>query len=420
MTSIGKSIPILAVALLPACSGPAVTSRMQTAGSCAVLIRTPAKVRLDDGRGVYVEPNAIANSGAITWLAGEPLYTWSSGDSGFRSQAAQRLIAVRFTPGGVLALHVPPLPMPGVPTHVRLLAEKREAFAVFAVTDSTSMGTREPVVLGYWFGRTDGRRWDSLERLPPAPGPLAPARASELVRVGAELMVAVPFGAEDRRSLAIFTRSTGSWRVDTLPASQVSYAVIAARDGGAFLYAVHPAPGEFDANSLWLFERIGGDWRRIRLLVRGGRSPVHHPRVLAHGADAILTWYVIDMATGRFDARAAMQSQDGTIGPVRTVARDIEYVSASSEPGRGPWWVATHRTPGTKGVVTFVEWTSSRPVLRDVVANPFTGRPVAATIGGHRVALGPLFDSTSQEEPLISGLLRFQPRCDVPVPGEAP
>lgn len=380
--------------------------------------RAADRVRLNDGRAVYVEPMAFARAGNLAILAGEPMYVWSNRDTTFSPQAVHGLLGVALTAGGVEPLLKPDVP--GIVTHVRLLADGRDFAAVFAVTDSSAAGGYDEQVLSYWFARTDGRTWRELEKLPMPAGALDARRATDLIRSADELLVAIPYGPTARENVAIYTHSRRGWRMDTLAVPQASYLALAEIGGQAMLFVVHPDYAAItDSNSLWVFVRVGSSWQARGLVIRGGRRPVFAPTISGDTANRMLSWIAEDTTGGPSTLHAASLHATGRIGQVHIVARNVVYWDVIRNPTMHPQWVADARaTDGTKQLM-FVEWIDGRPVTRDVIANPYTGLIIGAPIAGDASVVGPVFDPAASREQLVSGILRSAKRCGS-APREAP
>jgi hypothetical protein len=397
----------LALALTCVTSSPQAQS---TGESCPVETRATTKLRLDDGRTVYVEPMAFARSGSTAVIAGEPMYVWTVGDGVAQLDTNHGLLGVTLTGGDVTPLPKPDLP--GVVTHVRLLADGADFAAVFAVTDSSSVGRYDAKVLSYWFGRTDGRTWRELEKLPMPSGPLDGRRSSELVRSEEELLFAIPFGREGYRHVAIYRRAD-DWRMDTLAVPDAAYLALGVVGDKPMLYVVYPDTSTTDTNSLWVFARTETTWQLEGLVIRGGRQPVHDPNVVSHRSTHVLSWIGQTTATGEESAMTAPVDRDGRPGASHVLASGARSWDFLRDTARAAHWVVAVQAADGRKHMMLAEWTAAQPLVRDVVANPFTGHVLAASLEEDVIAVGPVFDPTGKEEPLVSGILRFAKRCAV-------
>lgn len=378
--------------------------------SCALETRRAVgPLRLDDGRAVYVEPMAFARTSRSSILAGEPMYVGAGNHAAARSDTAHRLVGVTLE-----GEHLRPLPRPDVPgvvTHLRLAPDDGEYVAVFAVTDSSSVGRYDEVVLSYWWGRTDGRVWRSLEQLPLPSGLLVGRRASELVRAGDEWLLAIPYRTADGQNVAVYARSQGRWLLDTIATEAAAYVALTAVRDVPILYVVYPASTGADTNSLWLFVRLGESWYSRGRVIRGGNRPVHDPMLASHGPSRVLSWIRVDAATGTRSAFAALVDDTGALGAAHLLARDVEYWDVIRGPTSAAAWVIGVAPANDNGRLAFVEWRGDRPRVIDLVTNPFMGPMLGALLATRATALGPIFDRSNTKEPLTSGVLRFVRRC---------
>jgi hypothetical protein len=373
---------------------------------------------------MYVEPMAFARAAESFVLAGEPLYAWKPRDTsrgGAQLDTAEALLGVVFERSGHVAA-LPKPPLNGTLTNVRLLADGEQYAAVFALTKKRTRGGQEPALLGYWFGRTDGKTWHSLEQLPlPPSGDLNTREASRLVRVAGVLMIAAPFGTDARQDVAVFTRKSEGWSVETVPARGTAYVALTESAALPFLYVVRPdTTRDADANSLSLFVRASGSWRPLGFLVHGGRQPVHHPTVVAQDDIQILSWIEDDEVSRTRSARAARLRPDGTLGSAVTLARGIEDVIPVHDASGSFRWVVSNRTSDGQPTLTLVEWggRDGEPEIRDVVVNPFTGPALAYSTRDGDVVVGPVMGRSPREELVVSGVLRFALRCGSKHPAE--
>lgn len=387
----------------------------QKAATCSVETRAAGKLRLDDGRAAYVEPMAFLHTAESAVLAGEPMYVWSAGAYSSGLGPDHDLLGVQLTARGVSALPKPGID--GIVTHVRLAADGNGYAAVFAVTDSSSASGRyEEVVLSYWFGRSDGREWTALERLPMPSGPLHARRASDLVRVGSEWLLAIPFVHGTEVHVAVYSRSVTGWRIRAIPTFAADYVVLTERRGTPDLYVVHPDTIPPDGNSFWLYSRHGSDWQLREHLLKGGTSPIHFPAIASDDASRVMTWIRADRNTGAHKAFAARIDEGGLLGPAHLLANDVGYWDVIRGRASRPAWVIGSVDSTGAERMTFLEWEGNRPVIRDIIANPFTGLFLGAILKGEPAAIGPLFAPADKEEPLVSGILRFERRCHSAVP----
>lgn len=378
-------------------------------GSCPVATRPIQKLVLTDGRGAYVEPMAFAQGPTSAILAGEPMYVWKRGEP----DSTHGLLGAVLNGQEWRGLPRPPLE--GVLTHIRMAPDSAGFDVVFALTDSTSVGRYEEKVISYWYGYTDGRRWTRLQRLPLPRGPMNARAATRLVRVGSDLMIAVPYGTEGREKVAVFTQYRTTWRMDTLAVREARYLALGVLQDTPMLLVVYPASDvNRDANSLWAFERVSNGWRPLGLVVRGGSNPVHDPTLSRDASGEMLSWLASD-DRGALVLNAAAFRRNGTIGPTHVVARDVIHWDLVREAPQTQWVVDIRHDDSTR-VLQLIVWQGNQPRIRDVIANPYLGLMMGASLRGSPAAIGPLLDRSDNDYPFVSGILRFIDRCSATVP----
>lgn len=390
---------------------------LRQASACEPVTREPSPLRLEDGRGVYVEPMALARGSTPSVLAGYPVYVWKRNGLGAEWDSAAAAVGVVL--GDASGARLLPPPQVGqttqeIITHLRLTPSGAGylavAFAVATPPPAARPG-HEHTVVAYWFGRTDGVRWDSLESLPlPAGGTLQTREASQLLRDGQSFVIAVPYATGAGTDVAIYTRERERWRRDTLGLERVSYVALAASPAGPLLYVVQPDTGRgSDSNSLSLFARVGGTWHDRGFLLHGGRFAIHHPVVSAQGGIQTLTWVTDGQPSGRV-AHAARLRSDGTLGATTTLANQVEDVTpvlATDGPTR---WVANVSDRGQL-VLALIEWSGNEPTIRDLVVNPFTGWVASFAAETSDVVFGPVLNRAPGAEALLTGMMPMAPRC---------
>ena len=374
-------------------------------------------MRLRDSRAIYVEPMAYVTRGSERLLAGYPVYTWTRahGDSA-RLDRTAAYVGLLIGDSAVSPL---PSPMPdAIVTDIRLRADTGRWFhAVFARAAAPDKQGHDPRILSYWYGRTDGVTWDAIEPLPmPAMERLVSREASELVAPRGALMLAVPFGDDGRRDVAIYVREQGQWRMEILSTHSVAYVAIATGDT-PLLYVVRPDTTNMpDMNSLSLFTRDSAGWRDHGVLVRGARSPIHHLETHERSGAWTLSWFTRDVVSHVRTVQAARLARDGTLAERAIVAEGvIDVWPMRSHSGPTRWAIATHA--GDRQLLSLVEWGKGLPVVRDVVANPFEGQLLTYEGSDGAVAVGPVLDRVPGAESLVSGTLRFELRCNARVQG---
>jgi hypothetical protein len=251
-------------------------------------------------------------------------------------------------------------------------------------------------------------------------GELNALRASGPIRVGDELIVAVPYGEGFRQGVAVYTRTAGMWRLDTVAVRMAAYVALTTVWNTQLLYVVQADTIPPDANSVFALKRSGRAWQSRGIVIRGGNRPTSEPVVHDTRLGPVLSWLETDAATGRIVARVARIGADGGIGagPHTALSHDVFDLMSIALVGTTPRWIVANRHPArpdVPGVLTLIEWTGTDAVVRDMAVNPFGHAWISATRMGQSAVVGPLFDRTAPQENLVSGILRFAPRCSASV-----
>lgn len=392
----------------------------QADANCAIETRATEPIRLTDQRSIYIEPMAFARAAATYALAGEPTYVWTRQNGVFEPQVdtSGSVIGAIFTDTGAV-IPLPKPPLQGTVTDIRLTRHGAGYAALFALVSRQGVSSMERTFLGYWFGYTDGTSWSSLEpiRLPPSGEPIS-RHASALIASGDSMRFAVPFTVAKREDLLVLTRTARGWQWDLTATTGVAYVALTVRAGRHLLYVVRPDPTRrSDANSLSLFVDVDGRWTSRGFVLHGGSRLVHHPWIVERGDERILAWEEQDETAGTRNARAARLLADGGLGTVVTLARSIEDLFPVHGATDDAQWVVSHRPDNAEPSLALIEWNGGRPIVRDVVVNPYTGPALAHAAAGAVVAVGPVMGRTPLEELVVSGTLSLKRRCALPATG---
>jgi hypothetical protein len=397
-----------------ACGGSrGVTSTGAEARSVCLTENRPAERLLTDGNlSIYVEPMTIARSDQSVLLAGLPTFVWQRIGGSIQDKATgSALGAYRDASGRVSALPKPHLA--GSITDIRVAAGQSGRYA--AVFAQLQEPDNYSTFVDYWYSTTGGQVWDSLERLPPlAAGILSTNQATDLVRIGDSLLIAVPIRQQGRVDVAIYVRAKGRWSIDVVPTKHLAYLALSADESdGPLLAVVRPDTTlPSDWNSLSLFVREGQMWVDRGFVAHGGTEPIYEPRLVAASGIHILSWRARIVATKKQVARAVRVARGSLLGTITTLTPDIEGMVPVVGTASSPTWVVT--TPPSEtgpGRLQLVRLENGIPQMLYTGTNPFTGALLAFASSDEVNVVGPIEGQDPNQEPVVSALLRIDPRC---------
>ena len=391
---------------------PLRSSAAEPQPACSTGNRIAERLIIDGTFSVYVEPMTIAVSDRSMLLAGSPTFLWQRvGGSIQEKSTGSALGAYRSASGTVSALPKPGLS--GSLTDIRLAEVRSGRYA--AVFAQLQEPENYNTFVNYWYSTTSGQAWDSLERLPhPISGTLVTNQATDLVRIGEILMVAVPIRQQSRVDVAVFVRANGQWSIEVVPTKHVAYLALSAEaSDGPLLAVVRPDTTlRSDWNSLSLFVREGQKWVDRGFAVHGGSEPIYEPRLIASRGIHMLSWRARIVATKKQVARAVRVARGSLVGAVATLAADIEEMTPVVGTKSSPMWVVS--TPATEtnpGLLQLVRLANGVPQIPYTGVNPFTGTLRAFASPDGVDVFGPIEGQDPTQEPVVSALLRIDDRC---------
>ncbi|HEX2189735.1 MAG TPA: hypothetical protein VHG51_12590, partial [Longimicrobiaceae bacterium] len=254
------------------------------ASACTVTEISREQLTTEDGREVYVEPNAIAASphGGLL-LAGVPNYVWSRADGELTAVARDSVLGALVSLEGRARLIPAPIDPGLVGPGIRALAQEDGTWAV--VFAELVRGTRSPgeeETRNLWFGVFDGEKWSRLERLPvPTEGRPQSFPPSALVGRGDTLALAVKLDVTPGQSnVALFTRRDGRWAYEIVPMPHALYVQLSHSDAlGFLLAAVHGRTRSKDETPLSIWAKAP-TWRAIRRVASAEHEELHEPSII--------------------------------------------------------------------------------------------------------------------------------------------
>jgi hypothetical protein len=280
--------------------------------ACAIRETGRARVAIDPGGELYVEPRAFVASGNDVLLAGWPAYRFARNPDGTRRQVEDENLF-----GVVLPERGAPIPVrtplqARLVNSIRALPDGRGGWEVlFSENGDFPRGSfeRPDSVVRLWYGvlRATGT-WASLDTVPIDPELPIPATfgSSQLVRVSDTLFWATPVAVERwRREAVLFRRDGSGWSREMVITRRAAFVDIAWDSTlGLIMAVVRPdSTLSEDVNSLFLYRRQPV-WHLDRRLALGREEPSHYPRFSRSNGVLYLTWYV-DAAGGTLEVRTS-------------------------------------------------------------------------------------------------------------------
>jgi hypothetical protein len=417
---------LIALSMLPACApvvqrtldSPAASARESLAG-CTVREGSRQRLTVEGGRPLYVEADAFVGNGkGDVLLAGTPAYLWQTRPDGEIDGLTYDSIF-----GAVIArdgsARIVPAPLDPRQIHgIRAAARGDGGWdVVFAEVPPYAGDERPDSVARLWYGRYDGRRWDTLEQIPAPEGVVLDAQStSSLVRHGDTLAWALrPVFGSVTRQVTVVQRDRGGWSYEHVPTrSGVDLDLIYTDTAGLLLAVVQPDPSlPGDGNSLMLW-RQRPEWHLARRLVHGyGEGAVERPSLLHTSHGLLASW---ETAVGtEFESRRELRARTEEDADERSVVVLDGDVSIWSEAQPllvlgAPVWVGHHPLPGDRsGDLRILSMSRSAAIELGRVPNPYLLR-VATTSTAPAELLTTGMEYVDGRFP-FSLLLRFQLAC---------
>jgi hypothetical protein len=412
------------------CALPAATRAMQqaavrgpveTAEECAVREVSRARLVVEDGRELYVEPVAFAASGGEMLLVGTPNYLWKrqtpagpvlavAADSVFGAVIGQDGRA-RIVPSPVDAKRV---------AGARALGRSDGGWdVVFAelAERNTSLGD-QPVSARLWYGIFDGSKWSSLEQIPLPTGALARlANPSPIVRRLDTLFWVIRLQTRGGDTeLAVYQRNGGRSSSELVRTDFAAYASLGASDTlGVVLLVVRGDTAQpMRENAIFFFARQPR-WELVRRVDGVGEEPVHMPSIDLSSPGA-LTWLapVPTADGGRQEARVMLGRLEAEDGQLFTIDSSVTHVTPAVQLRGGiRVWVTEHLSSSDQTrELRFVGHSGRSPVILGRAASPFLGPFTAASPAPSQIVIaGPLAEGVTTNPAVVTLLIRVRVDC---------
>ena len=393
---------------------PVPVARQRINADCRVLSSRRVPVLLKDGRQVYVEPNAVVQSGERILVAGFPSYVWARKGSS-RVDSRNVLFGIVVSPDGSADFIPSPLPA-GHMSDVRAVALPNGNWAAtFAdVAPETQFNRKTmPRVDGYWFGITDGKVWLVLQRVPNTGGVLRPLFASRLVQSSIGYSIAIPIelghnmGGSARTAAAVFTKGEHGWTRRDRVFEFVSYVSLdTTASGNLLLGAVAVDTTDFHvANRLTFYTFFSGDsaWRELTRLETNTSQAIHHPDVIWSGDSIIATWLQATGENNKVEAKIGVGIAQRNGPRIETISPDASQTIPLGNMSRRSW-VALEQIDSVSRRIVFAQATANNRVSKFEIPDPFSGFIGAVGSGAKLSIVGPIF-SKNPDSPIVSSHL---------------
>jgi hypothetical protein len=415
-----KALSLLFLSIGAGPSGPAVVEQQRTKQDCGVVRSKRVPVVLNDGRQVYVEPDAVVKSGNRLLVAGSPSYIWA-GPRNSAEQSRNTLFGIVISLDGTADTIPSPLAT-GHLSNVRALALPDGTWAAtFAdVAPETQFNeTVTPRTDAYWFGITDGQRWLTLEKLPASNGKLRSGLASRLVRSRTGYSVAMPIQLANgvdgrlRNAVTVFTRSDHGWRRNERVFEFVYYVSLDTTERGQLLLgSVRADASERPvSNDLVLYEQFADlRWHEVTRVEPKDSQHVHQPDVGWSGESSVATWLEASTPSGRARARAIVGATDPQHRRYVAISDDALQVLRVPDLTT-PTWVALEWADSKARRISVVQRQPSGSTSRIAIPDPFFGYIGTSVFGSKLVVVGPVHRRDGKSPVVSLHLLTLEMTC---------
>lgn len=392
---------------------------------CTVAEVSRRPLIVEGGRSLYVDAQTIApsRSGEVL-LAGHRTVLFSD-NAGERAvvDGVDAVMGAVVRPDGMA--HTIPLPLPerriaNISARERVDGGWDVVFAELRGDPRDPPELERDTVARLWHGVYDGRRWRTIEQIPPWPDTLNLApRGAPLVAFDGRLAWALPFSTtHNLHGVAVFERRDGRWRLETLGTTMVAY-ISLAYSGEGILQAAVVAPDTSlpkpatDVNSLFLWERRLA-WRRSMRLVQGGREGATYEPTLNSPGDGstVLTW--VAEPDGERRAHAMVDPFGANPAPPLVVDSRVSFWGYAIPLVTGAdrhLWVTDHQLSDSRqSHIQFHGIENGAPSLVGEMPSPFLGGFRAAPVGKSDVLLSGT-EVLPGEKAMVTILVRVRVKC---------
>lgn len=435
ITSVIRQILLTAAAATStALSAQSVPARYPGAApTCTITEVSRRPLVVEDGRELYVEPNAFAASdGGNVLLIGSPTFLIARDSSGHGTPPiVDSVMGAVIRPDGTA--HTVSFPIPSSQIGYVTALGRRDggwdvAFAELRAGWTPSRPFPTDSITRLWHGVYDGERWKSVEALPSPPDSIVKLDfATTLTRYGDSLAWALTGTTKDQYSATVVYQLRGSaWSYEMVPgAPDLAYLALGDDGRSGMQLAVVaadtslPRPSH-DSNSLFLWQQRPS-WHQVRRISLGNRDgAAFEPtfQILPH--HMLLTW-ATESGEG-LELRALLDPLTST-GDPSLVARNVPFMSSIevlSTPEGVPLWVTNHKAgPGEASEVRFHMLFGREGSMIGAIPPPSEmGFSAAAAVGTDVLLTGLRWDRPN--EVVVSLLVRVSVACSAAATTDVP
>jgi hypothetical protein len=385
---------------------------------CEIQAVSRAPLRLEDGREVYVEPQALASDGGTILLAGRPTYVWTRDSLGVsRPEEDDESIGVVLE-GQVATLINTPVRAPLL-DDVRVLPLRAGRWAILmSELDADSRFPERDGAIHLWYAEYDAPGWTTVEEVPlPAAGRLQTFSSSKLVRVedGVGWLGQV-VSTDGSGRVLFFRRSAGGWSTEVVSPTRSDALALGSSQATGLVAAL---AGAEEGVGGWIYSlrtlRRDSAWTgESRVVVASENEVIRRPWLSSAGGLSTLSWIVEPRAqTGSAPgAWATTESRVGLFGKAETVDHGSPRVVPVPVGDSAFLWIADH-DDGLTGEpeLRFIRRTPTGPLVMGVLPNPFTGYFSATWTDPELIIIGPEFNPSPGEPTVRSLIVRVTLSC---------
>ncbi len=389
---------------------------------CEAPITRREVLRSERGNPLYVAPEAMLERNGELLIAGPFSVEFSrdrNGEPGM-SEPNSVLAVIRRVDGKVLTFPRFALPAGDV-VAVRAVSLAAGSWGVLVLSEQpeNNRTSSEQATLG--FATLTHSGWGAVEQVP-LPQHVQPqaSLARHMVVHGDRVSAAMPADSARRAyGVLLVERERGRWRSRFINTEIAAYTALA-RDGATGELALAVVRADHtqatDGNSLFLMYPDRAD-KTLRLLVRGGSSPVHHPVMHSTARGLHIAWRVHQRSAG--GATTALQAtlEPGRDLLVRRLANDPARITAVVGP-EALAIVATQNKGADSTLVTLHALPAPSVGVRLTYSSTFAEVLGAARWSESEVAVS-LLSAAKDGGRLINEILWIGTRCANAVNGES-
>jgi hypothetical protein len=331
------TLALLSISVILAAESP----RPSQYNGCSVIQQKQQLLTLGTGAKAYVEPSTIASTASRSLLAGYPIFL-----SKPTHPADNRPQPFGVSLGRHGSAQLLEAPMTGVQLRdMRAAANDDGTWSVtFAEVRTGSSIMQDAPVSNYWFGRTDGRHWTNLEKLPLAKHDYKSYSASKLVLSRHRIIVAIPYYDSVEGGVEVFQRSPSGIWTSTEMRSRSAYVALDTTVRGDLLLGIVRADTteRTDSNSLFLYlqSRDSTTWSKPHRIVRGGNEPVKDLTLDWLGGELFASWIVSGMRIDGTEARTLRLYPEGSKpSEVISLKENVDQNIPLAVSGAPPVWL---------------------------------------------------------------------------------